>query len=91
MVSGEREGGAARALAVGLGDMAVLSNRTGTLIVVGLKTLFQAFGELKPILNVMRDQGRFGNHGDEDDSEPFVVQQCHDHEDEGDSTHHTQH
>lgn len=50
MVSGEREGGAARALAVGLGDMAVLSNRTGTLIVVGLKTLFQAFGELKPIL-----------------------------------------
>lgn len=47
LVGGDREGGAAGALAVGLGDVAVLADRTGALIVVSLT---QAFGELKPIL-----------------------------------------
>jgi len=48
LVGGAGAGGAVRALAVRLRDMAVLTDRTGTLIV--LKTLFQALGELKPIL-----------------------------------------
>lgn len=86
MIGGDREGGAIRALAVGLGDMAVLADRTGVLIVVILKIPFQAFGELKPILDVGKDQGRLGM--DWDDSEPFMVQQHYDQQDEGDTTHH---
>lgn len=82
-------GGAVGALAVRLGDMAVLTDRTGTLVVV--KTLFQAFGELKPILSVVKLQGWLGNHRDEDDSDSFMVQQHHNQQDEDESTHHTQH
>lgn len=74
MVGGDSGSGAVRALAVGLGNVAVLTNRAGTLIVVGFKTLFQAFGELKITLDVLRDQRRLGNNRDEDDSESFMVQ-----------------
>lgn len=69
--------------------MAVLTDKTGTLIVV--KTLFVAFGELKPILDVVKVGGRLGNHRDEDDSDPLMVQQHHDQEHEDERAHHVQH
>lgn len=49
--SGDRAGGVARALAVKLGDLGELTDRTGTLVVVRLKALeAQALGGLKPVL-----------------------------------------
>lgn len=78
MVSGDRGGGAVRALTVGLGDVAVLADRTGTLIVASLKTFFKAFGHSQPILDVIMEQGWLRNHRDEDNSEPLMVQQHHD-------------
>ena len=47
---GQKTGGAAGALAIRLGDGAVLADGTGGLIVVGVETLLQPFGVLKPIL-----------------------------------------
>lgn len=50
MVGGDGGAGAAAVFAVRLGDGAVLADCAGALVVTGVKSVLQAFGELKPIL-----------------------------------------
>lgn len=50
LIGGDRGGGAVGALTVELGDVAVLTDGAGALVIVGFKTLFEAFRRLKPIL-----------------------------------------
>lgn len=50
LVGGDGGAGAASGFAIRLGDGAVLTDCAGALVVIGVKSLLQAFGELKPIL-----------------------------------------
>lgn len=56
LVGGDRAGGAVGAHHIRLGDIVVLTHRAGTLVVVRFKIVFQAFGELKPILKKEREK-----------------------------------
>lgn len=56
LVGGDGGAGAAAGFAISLGDRAVLADCAGTLVVIGVKSLLQAFGELKPILYWQRKQ-----------------------------------
>ena len=50
LVGGDGGGGAVGALAVGQGGVAVLADGASELVVVSFGALFQAFGELSPVL-----------------------------------------